>query len=225
MKVLSRLASPAGFALVLLLFFLLPFLSVSCEVPGIGNAGVDYGGANLVTGSDPTPEIPEELKELGAGTSGTGATDEPPPDPGVQLLAIITVALAAIGIGTVLISRLKPRLLSAAGVAVAALVMTIATLIVAKSNIEAELIDEARETGAAETTPGVPDIESIIDEIVNSEIGFWLVVVGLGLIAAANVGAALLRTRAASTGAVPVTGPPPQPDPPPDNPPQPCTPT
>src|SRR5262245_50140845 len=61
-KVLSRVTSPAGFALVLLLFFLLPFVSVSCDVPGYGQAGASYTGSHLVSGTD--PEVPAELREL-----------------------------------------------------------------------------------------------------------------------------------------------------------------
>jgi hypothetical protein len=218
-KVLSRVASPAGFALVLLLFLVLPFMSVSCEIPGISEpVGVDYSGANLTFGTDPATEVPAELAELSEGSDAPGAvTEEPPPDPGVQVLAILTALIILFGIGTVLIPRIKARLFGAAGVAGAALVLTVVTLVVAESTIKSSLLDEARETGAVETAEGMPEVEAVIDDSISSEIGFWLVVVGLGLLVLGNVGAALLGDRrlrppafvggAAVTPAEPVAGP------------------
>lgn len=216
-KVLSRLASPAGFGLVLLLFLVLPFMSVSCEVPGASEPlGLDYSGANLTFGTDPEVQIPQELAELSEESDSPGSvTEEPPPDPGVQLLAIFTALFLLFGIGTVLIPRLKARLFGAAGIAGIALVLTVVTLVVAQSTLESSLLDEARETGAAETADGMPDIESVISDMIGSELGFWLVVVGLGLLALGNVGAALLGGRirvpafAGAPGAPAVSGEPP----------------
>jgi hypothetical protein len=204
-KVLSRVASPAGFALVLLLFLVLPFMSVSCEVPGISEpVGVDYSGANLTFGTDPETEVPAELAELSEGSDAPGAvTEEPPPDPGVQLLAIITALFLLFGIGTVLVPRLKARLFGAAGIAGAALVLTVVTLVVAESTIKSSLLDEARETGAVETAEGMPEVEAVISDMIRSELGFWLVVIGLVLLVLGNVGAALLgggRLRPAFVG-------------------------
>lgn len=195
MKVLSRVASPAGFALVLLLFLVLPFMSVSCEVPGISDpVGVDYSGSNLTFGTDPEPEIPQELAELSEG-SDTSVAEEPPPEPGVQVLAIFTALFLLFGIGTVLIPRIKARLFGAATAAGVALVLTVVTLVVASSTLESNLLDEARETGAAESADGMPEIEAVISDMIGSEIGFWLVVIGLVLLVLGNVGAALFGDR------------------------------
>lgn len=194
MKFLSRVASPAGFALVLLLFLVLPFMSVSCEVPGVDEPlGVDYSGSNLTFGTDPEIEIPRELAELSEGSDT--ATEEPPPDPGVQVLAIFTALFLLFGIGTVLIPRIRARLFGAAALAGLALVLTVVTLVVATSTLESSLLDEARETGAAESVDGMPEVESVISDMIGSEIGFWLMVVGLALLVLGNVGAALFGDR------------------------------
>lgn len=194
MKVLSRLASPAGFGLVLLLFFVLPFLSVSCDVPGVGEAGVEYTGSHLVTGSDPTPMIPDQIKELVG--QATGAADEPAPKPGVRLLAIALAVLAALGVLAVLVPRVRARLYGSAALAGLTLVVAIVTLLVAQSNIEGELLAQARETGATETQPGMPSIESLVDEMIRTKVGFWVVVAALALLLAGNLaGAFLARSR------------------------------
>ncbi len=220
MKVLSRVASPAGFALVLLLFLVLPFMSVSCEVPGVSEPlGLEYSGADLTFGSDPEVQIPQELSELSEGSdSPASVTEEEPPDPGVQVLAIFTALFLLFGIGTVLIPRIKARLFGAAGIAGVALVLTVVTFAVAQSTLETSLLDEARETGAAESIEGMPDVESIISDTIRSETGFWLVVVGLVLLVLGNVGVALFslfgdRIRkpalAGAAGATAVAGEPP----------------
>lgn len=195
-KVLSRVASPAGFAIVLLLFFVLPFVSVSCEVPGAGSLGVNYSGTNLVTGSDPeaevSPELTEAFEQLGGTAPGTGSesSEDEAPEAGVQVLAILAALVILFGVGTFLIPRLKARLLGAAAAAGVGLVLTVVTLLVATSNLESALIDQARETDA-----GMPEIEAAVGDIIGSEIGFWLVVVGLALLLLGNLGAALLGGR------------------------------
>lgn len=216
-KVLSRVASPAGFALVLLLFLVLPFMSVSCEVPGASEPlGLDYSGADLTFGSDPEVQIPQELAELSEETdSPASVTEEEPPDPGVQVLAIFTALFLLFGIGTVLIPRIKARLFGAAGIAGVALVLTVVTLVVAQSTLESSLLDEARETGAAESVDGMPNVESVISDMIGSEAGFWLVVIGLVLLVLGNVGIALFGDRirkpalAGAAGATAVAGEPP----------------
>jgi len=208
-------ASPAGFALVLLLFLVLPFMSVSCEVPGISDpVGVDYSGSNLTFGTDPETEIPQELANLSEG-SDPSVAEEPAPDPGVQVLAIFTALFLLFGIGTVLIPRIKARLFGAAGFAAIALVLTVVTLVVASSTIESSLLDEARATGAAESADGMPEVEAVISDMIGSEIGFWLVIIGLVLLVLGNVGAALFGDRiripafAGAGGAAAMTGVPP----------------
>lgn len=202
MKVLSRVASPAGFGLVLLLFFLLPFVSVSCDVPGYGEAGVDYTGSHLVSGADPSPTVPDELQDLGSGSDSQDTLDEPPPDPGVQVLAIALAALAAIGVLTVLIPQVKARLFGATAVGGATLVLAVVTMVVAQSNLESVMLDSARDTGASEVEAGLPRLTDAVAEMIHTELGFWLIVVVLGLIVLGTAGAGLLggRPRMAAAG-------------------------
>jgi len=196
-KVLSRLVSPAGFGLVLLLFFLLPFVSVSCDVPGVGEAGVSYKGSHLVSGAEPTAMVPGDLKELLG--EATGANTDDQPDPDVRLLAIVVAALAAVGVLTVLIPQLKARLFGGAAVAGATLVMTIVTMVVAQSNLETAVLAVAKETGAAETSPGMPTADDLADQMIHTEIGFWLVVVILVVTGVITGGAAVFGERLRAT--------------------------
>ena len=66
----SRLVSPAGFALVLLLFLFMPFLSVSCDVSGTGSIGVSYNGAELASGAHPAVEVPDGLGRIARRDNG-----------------------------------------------------------------------------------------------------------------------------------------------------------
>jgi hypothetical protein len=195
-KVLSRFASPAGFALVLLLFFVLPFVSVSCEVPGYDDVATNYTGSHLVSGTD--PEVPAGLREL-AKDADAPATIVDPPDPGVQVLAIVLAVLAAVGVLTVALSQVRTRLLSAAAVAGVTLAVTIVTMVVAQSNLESTLLDVMRGTGAAEEEPEL--LEAGIADLIHTEIGFWLMVVLLALIAVVTATLGLVgdRLRAAAS--------------------------
>lgn len=178
MRFLSRFASPSGFVLVLLLFFLLPFVSASCDVPGYGEAGATYTGSHLVSGTD--PEVPDELKRLADDPESPAALSDPP-DPGVQFLAIGLAVLAAAGVLTALVPHLKARLLTGAALAAATLVTTIVTMTVATSNLQDALLDWARETGAAESEDG-DRLRTAVAEVTHTEVGFWLMVAVLGLI-------------------------------------------
>lgn len=178
MRFLSRFASPSGFVLVLLLFFLLPFVSASCDVPGYGEAGATYTGSHLVSGTD--PEVPDELKRLADDPESPAALSDPP-DPGVQFLAIGLAVLAAAGVLTALVPHLKARLLTGAALAAATLVTTIVTMTVATSNLQDALLGWARETGAAESEDG-DRLRTAVAEVTHTEVGFWLMVAVLGLI-------------------------------------------
>jgi hypothetical protein len=179
-KVLSRVASPAGFVLVLLLFFLLPFVSVSCDVPGVGEAGADYTGSHLVSGAD--PEVPAELRQL-ADDPQTPAELVEPPDPGVQVLAVVLAVFAAAGVLTVLISQVRARLLSGAALAGATLVMAVVTMVVAQSHLQSALIDGVRRSGLAEQRDSLRRVESAADDLTHTDVGFWLMVVVLAVLA------------------------------------------
>jgi hypothetical protein len=190
-RFLSRFASPAGFVLVLLLFFLLPFVSASCDVPGYGEAGATYTGSHLVSGTD--PEVAADLQDLADDPeSPTALTD--PPDPGVQLLAIGLAVLAAAGVLTALVPHLKARLLGGAALAAATLVVTVVTMAVAKSNLQNALVDWARQTGAAEGQDG-DRLEAAVTEVTHTEVGFWLMIVVLALITLMATALGLLGDR------------------------------
>lgn len=179
MRILSHFASPAGFALVLLLFFLLPFVSVSCDVPGYGEAGVDYTGTHLVTGA--TPPIPDDLQRA-ASDPETPAELVNPPDPGVRILAIALAVLALAGVLTVFIPLLRTRLLAGTALAVGALAVTVVTMAVAQSNLRSALIDGVRDAGLADEQETLHRVEAAAGDLTHSEIGFWLMAVILALI-------------------------------------------
>jgi hypothetical protein len=190
-RFLSRFASPAGFVLVLLLFFLLPFVSASCDVPGYGSAGATYKGSHLVSGTDPA--VPDELKRLGEDPESPAALSDPP-DPGVQLLAIGLAVLAAAGVLTALIPHMKARLLSGGVLAAATLVTTVVTMSVAQSNLQDSLLSWARETGAAESQDG-DRLQTAVAEVTHTEVGFWLMVAVLALITLVSTTLGLLGDR------------------------------
>lgn len=198
MKFLSRFASPAGFVLVLLLFFLLPFVSASCDVPGYGEAGATYTGSHLVSGTD--PEVPDELKRLAEDPESPAALSDPP-DPGVQFLAIGLAVLAAAGVLTVLVPHLKTRLWTGGVLAALTLVTTVVTMNVAMSNLQDALLGWARQTGAAEGEDG-DRLRTAVTEVTHTEVGFWLMIVVLALIALMATTLGLLgdRLQAAISG-------------------------
>lgn len=204
MKTLSRLASPGGFGLVLLLFLFLPFLSVSCEVPGMGSIGADYNGAQLAVGEEPEVEIPEELQDMTDELPAAGSSPESPPDPGVEVLAIIAAVVLAVGIALPFIPRLRDRvrLFGGAGVAFLGGVMLVITQVVAHSNLTSTLQGDAQSLSDDEIS--TPDIDSMAEELIHTGIGFWLCLVGLVLIALLSVGAVFrdkILPRPAFTGA------------------------
>ncbi|MCT2585055.1 hypothetical protein [Actinophytocola gossypii] len=185
---LSRLASPTGFLLVLLLFLLLPFLSVSCEVPGVGSIGADYSGGQLAVGAEPEVEVPPDLADM-AGELPGGDGQEPPPDPGVQVLAIVTGLVLLAGIVVPLLPRPRGRARSylAVGTALLAAAAVLVTQLVARSNLATELRADAENLSDGEQA-AMPDVDQIVDEMIHAEIGFWLSLFGLMLIALVNVG-------------------------------------
>lgn len=202
MKVLSRVASPAGFVLVLLLFFLLPFVSVSCDVPGYGQAGANYTGSHLVSGTD--PEVPAEVRELASDPETPEALIDPP-DPGVQVLAIVLAVLAAAGVLTVLVPQVKARLLSGAALATATLGVTVMTMVVAQSNLKSALVDGVERSGLAEQGD-VARLESAVDQILKTEVGFWLMVFHLGLMAVVTGALGLFGHRLSAASSQNVRG-------------------
>lgn len=183
MKAFSRLASPSGFALVLLLFLFLPFVSVACEA---GSA--DYSGANLATGTRPDVEIAPGLEDAAKEVAGTVDTDQAPAA-GAQVLALVVVLVLLAGIALPFVPRLahqvRNRMFGGAAVAVLAGVLMIVAQDVAQANIAAQLGEISRGLPGSGQSPGE---DAIAERFVHSEVGFWLSLVVLVVIALISVG-------------------------------------
>jgi hypothetical protein len=184
----SKMLSPAGFGLVLLLFLFVPFLAVSCEVPGAGAIGADYRGTNLVAGAEPDLEVPQDLQEMVSEAADATASAQPAPEPGVQVLALIVALVLVVGMALPFVPRLvnqvRMRMFGTAALAVGAGVLMIVTQLVAQTNVAAELTRDARALGDDD----VPSADEIAEQVVHTEIGFWLSLVVLALIAMVSVG-------------------------------------
>lgn len=195
MKVLSRLLSVSGFGLVLVLFFLLPFLSVSCEVPDVnGSVQVNYTGTHLVTGGEPEVVTTGPLSPAGGESDSRGQEGL---NPDVRGLATVLVALAAAGV----VVGLAPAAVARIGSTVlagATLVVTVVTLVVAQANLKSVLLPQLRGVAESSAPAGSepPDLESGVDEALEVRIGFWLVVAVLVAVLLLNAGAAVLSRRA-----------------------------
>jgi hypothetical protein len=207
-RLVPRLASPVGFLLALL-FFLLPFVAVSCEAPGLGSAEISYTGVDLATGGEPTVKTEGDLtSELGAPVPKKDTA----PDPGGQLLAIVTVALLVIGLGVSLVPVARTRLLGAVSTAVAGGTLLIITEASVQSNLITALTDAARKE--ASTNPdgnplNINMTSGIFDNMVQSRVGFWLSLIAIILVLLFNAGVLLWpRIRAATRQPAPATGPP-----------------
>jgi hypothetical protein len=192
---LPRLLSVSGFGLVLVLFFLLPFLSVSCEVQSVnGSARLDYTGTHLVTGDRPELVTTGQLRPP---DDESGSRSEEDLVPGVRGLATVLVALAAAGVVMGLVPRAVARFGSAA-LAGATLVVAVVTLVVAQANLKSVLLTELQEVVESSAPAGSarPDLESGVDKALEVGIGFWLVVAVLVAVLLLNAGAAVLSRRA-----------------------------
>lgn len=195
MRVLSRLVSVSGFGLVLALFFLLPFLSVSCEVQAVnGSARLDYTGTHLVTGDQPELVTTGPLR---GADDEAGARSENELGPGVRGLATVLVALAVAGLVISLAPRAVARTVSAV-LAGTTLVVAVVTVVVARANLKSVLLTELqRFTDDAVRAGAEPvDLDSRVDEALAVGLGFWLVVAVLVMVLLLNADAALRARRA-----------------------------
>jgi hypothetical protein len=182
----ARLLSPAGFALVLLLFLFLPFLSVSCDVPGQGEVSADYRGTHLVSGTEPDVEVSPDVDALVTDMTESTGTTLRAPDSGVPGLAIVVAVVLLAGVALPFVPRLtqRARALCGAALAVGAGALMIVTQAVARSNVTDELLGE------------VPKLElgidvaagDVIDRLVHTEVWFWQSLVVLTAIALGSVG-------------------------------------
>jgi len=183
MKAFSRLASPSGFALVLLLFLFLPFVSVACDA---GSA--DYNGGHLAGGARPDIELVPGLADAARDVASVAGTDQAPAA-GAQALAVVVVLLLVAGVVLpfvpVFARQVRQRRFGRAALAVLAGVLLVVTQNVAQSNVAASLADISRGLPGTGATPGEEDIA---DRFVHSGVGFWLSLVVLFVIAVVSVG-------------------------------------
>lgn len=195
MRVLSRLVSVSGFGLVLALFFLLPFLSVSCEVQAVnGSVRMDYTGTHLVTGDQPELVTTGPIRGV---DDEAGARSENELGADVRGLATVLVALAVAGLVVGLVPRPVARTVSAV-LAGTTLVVAVVTLVVARANLKSVLLtvlqrftDDAVRAGAEPV-----DLDSRVDEVFAVGLGFWLVVAVLVVVLLFNAYVALRARRA-----------------------------
>jgi hypothetical protein len=177
MRILARVVSPAGF-MIALLFFLLPFVAVSCEAPqDAGSIEASYTGYDLVLGADPTVTTTGELSE----------GDEPfepdeLPRPGVQVPATIALVLIGAGLAASLAPALRSRPLVLAGGATLAAAVLLGTELLARSNLKASVQDLAGpSTRIGGETLAVTD--EVAGDLVEARPGFWLTLGALVLVA------------------------------------------
>lgn len=189
---MSRVVSPAGFLLALLLFVFLPFVAVSCEDgDGFGSAEVSYRGLDLVTAAD------QEIRTTGTegfqvlveqeteGTS-TGAL------PDVRLVAIVAGALMLLG---AVVSALAGRT-ATAWLAVLAAAAVVAVHQLATANLDTALRDAAVES---RYTVNSAQLDQLSEQTIETRLGFWATLGALALVLAFTVVSALRARRLTST--------------------------
>jgi hypothetical protein len=187
-RLVRRLASPAGFLLALL-FLLLPFVAASCDAPGLGSVKASYTGVDLATGGEPSVRTEGEL------TAANGVpvpTPDNAPRPAVRGLAIITVAMLLAGLGVSLAPALRIRTYGAIGAAVASGTLLVTTEAAAQANLKPALSDGLQRLLAERPgdVPAVPTGGSL-DSLVHSESGFWLSLVTVLVVLLFNAGSLL----------------------------------
>jgi hypothetical protein len=180
MPLARRLLNPAGFGLALL-FFALPFVAVSCDAGQAGSIEVSYTGVDLATGA--TPGI-TATGGLSASAGGPAADAGDAPNPGVQVLAILTAVTLVAGAGTSLLQPARARLLATAGAAVAAGGLLVSTELVAMAKLRTP-VGNLIEAQFPDTTAG---LGGVLDDAIQTRVGFWLALAALALVLAGNIG-------------------------------------
>lgn len=208
---LPRLISPAGFLLALV-FFLLPFAAISCEVPGVGSVEASYTGVELITNGVPSTTTTGEFTSSDASPA---KKDEPTPTPDVQVLAIITAVLLAAGVVATAVPGIRARLRGwwgIAGLAVLGAALLITTEIVGTANLKSALVDAVNKSNqqAADPNFNITMTDTVASSMVNTRIGFWLSLLALVAVLVATAGFEIRdRMRRAQPVAQPTPEPPP----------------
>ncbi|HEX6869515.1 MAG TPA: hypothetical protein VF163_00330 [Micromonosporaceae bacterium] len=189
---LGRLLSPAGFGLVLLLFFL-PFVTVSCG-GSEGHVDATFTGVDLVTGAD--PDLDSDI----FGTIDEGTTQQVlsffAEDIGVQPLALLSALVALLAMAAGLIRERLARHAIGAGLAVLSAALITATMLTGPDQFDRAIQARLHELG--DTIPATS---------LHPRYGFWLVLVVLAVLAAGHLGALARAWRHAGAGPPDQTGP------------------
>jgi hypothetical protein len=142
---LSRLLSPAGFGLVLILF-LLPFATVSC---GAGTERVDatLSGVDLAIGSMPAVSSPDGSAETAQAMAELWVQESD-----LEPLALLAGCAVVAGMLIGLVRRRPIRFAAGAGIAVLAGALIVAALVRVPSQVRAFLARVAGPDGLPEGT-------------------------------------------------------------------------
>jgi hypothetical protein len=186
---LSRLLSPTGFVLIVLLFGL-PFVAASCEAPQRDfDFSATFTGVDLVVGGH--PDLVSSVED-----ASEQRFDVPIP---VQPLAIIALVAILAGAGSALLRQRQLR--HAAGLGLA--VLAAGTLATAEVQALGDLLDTYRPIAA-----DLLNAEITGSEFVHSRAGFWLAFYALVALAIGHA-VALLRAWRAAAGSAPAAEEPP----------------
>jgi hypothetical protein len=174
---LSRLLSPAGFGLVLL-FFLLPFVAISCTTPG-GSVKASFTGTDMIVGGKPEisgpgigPKDQDSLHALMAPAEKKITTEG---------LAIATAVVIFVG----MLAGLFPERLGRHAMGSGLAALAIALLVWAELR-SIDRLQAFRATSAGGMLEAPPAGRTA------PEYGFWLATVALGLLLLGH-GVALVR--------------------------------
>jgi hypothetical protein len=180
-SVLSRLWSPSGFALVVLLL-LVPFVGVSCSDQDLGALDGGYTGFDLVSGGAPGYEVDSPVADM------VSIEQVVFPDPGARVLAIVLIVLLVMGLVTALLPVVRVRALAGAVVAGLAAVLLVITQLVAQSTLVTSMRDLllVKMVNVPQDLSAVAT-EEYLSEVTGSRVGFWLALVVLLAIGVTNV--------------------------------------
>ncbi|OLF06113.1 hypothetical protein BLA60_32745 [Actinophytocola xinjiangensis] len=186
---LSRLLSPAGFTLVVLLF-LLPFVGVSCSTGELGSMEAEYTGFDLITNGDPTFETTSPIADMVASDQAEMPTT------GVVVPAVFVLLALIAGAASALVRRPRTRLLAAGAAAALAALLLALTQLFAESNLASSITDNA-EVISQSTGSNLAGVlsEDYLGDAIGSRIGLWFCLGVLVVVAAGNLVAAA-RSRA-----------------------------
>jgi hypothetical protein len=191
----ARWASPAGFLLALL-FFLLPFVAVSCDAGNEGSFELSYSGLDLATGAKPGIEANGDL-----GRQPTSIMDsEKPPAAGVQPFALGVLALLGIGLALSLVPITRGRAWVAAALAGGAAVLVVITEVVAIANLNSSVRTTLESSGGGEDVSR-GEVDRLLADMVEIRAGFWFTLGTVVLLALVNLGLMIYRrSRAGPVG-------------------------